>query len=258
MDNYDFSEWTKKNIPYHVGDANRYKNNGCVKALLKEDFLEDVTVDLEHKHICHGKGLFSISRVLRPVNELGYINVPPIQLDIAKNLGSALMSNLEYFWENKVKNIEDMYFNTPDERVMFTDFVKFFKENKIKILSVEKFVKSGQWCGYIDVVANWNNSLVLLEIKTRSKLEIRNTDLIQANYYYNLTGIPVILVVYDRNKRQFKLQKISNMYKFNNQFQISLKEFNHCLSRFNYPKLERIKYLKQRDSNNNIYYSVVK
>ncbi len=243
MSDYNFKEWVIENLWWlPKGDLRLAKNKWISRALLDKDFMEDVDIDIEHRHLWNGKGLFSISRVLRPVNELGYLNVPPAQLELAKSLGSALMRNLQYFWENKIRNIENMTFTTPNEREVFTDFIKFFKENNITILRVEKFIRSDLWCGYVDCMVRWNKWVVNLEIKTRGNLQVRKSDLIQANFYYNMTGIPTILVIYDRNKREFKLVKVGSREKYDKEAQLGIKEFNKHLAPFGYPPLRPIKY----------------
>ncbi len=241
---YNFKEWVINNLWYKpTGDDFKVKNNLKGKALLDHDFLADVDVNhIEGYHLWNGKKLFSISRLLKPVTEAKLIHVPPLTLQKARDLGTSLMTNLEYWWTNNIKNIENMPMMTPDERTMFIDFVKFFKENRITIKAVEKFVRVGLWCGYIDVVARFNKWIVNLEIKTRSNLQVRDSDLIQANHYYNMTGIPTILIIYDKNKREFALHKIFRQKKIKPSCQLCVSTFNKHLTPFGFPKLMSLNY----------------
>ena len=245
--NYDYQEEIDKLIPKTNMYQYKWLRNKPYKQMLNIDYFDGCFKDLDHNIIENNKVLYSISRITRGINDAKFYNVPKVHLDKAKQLGSELMSNFEYFKNNRPKNINEMSFSCPEARIMFIDFINMFQANKIKIYEVEKFVKSGMFCGYLDMIASINGTFRIIEIKTRSENNLRDSDILQAHFYELLTGLKTMLIIYNKKTRKFNFYQIrTKKVPINKKIQLPLWKFNEFLEMLGLEQLRTLDLYKPK------------
>lgn len=214
---------------------------------LNYDFWDGCIRSLENNGIYYkSKRLISISAITKAVKQIDLEFIDAETLEKAKTIGTNLMENLKFACDSEIQEIDDMSFANPTDRIVFGDFINFFTKHKFKIMEVEKFWRNKSYCGFIDMIVKKNTRLYGVEIKTRSNLQIRASDIIQANFYKQCTGMDMLLIIYDRNKREFRVERVNThirKYKLNEKFKkymVGLKKYNWALNLFGYPPLDKV------------------
>lgn len=161
--------------------------------------------------------LLSLSSWLKTYNKIKLADIPFQILEQARVEGSALMYWLEYIWKNKIKNIDDLNYESQKIQEMVFSVIQCLIDNNFKIVAIEKHVTNGYWHGYIDlIVKNKLQLFSLVEIKTRTGFEVRDTDTLQLLVYkkiINFSGSCYVMVV-DKTTRTAKLFKQDTLRKY--------------------------------------------
>lgn len=161
--------------------------------------------------------MLSLSTWMKAYNKIKLADIPFQILEQARVEGQALMFWLNYIWKNKIKEIGDLNYESQKIQEMVFGVIQCLIDNKLKIVAIEKHITNGFWHGYIDMVVKDRVGLhSLVEIKTRTGFEVRDTDTLQLLVYkkiINFSGACYVMVV-DKITRTAKLFKQDTLRKF--------------------------------------------
>ncbi len=169
-----------------------------IKEVLEYDFEADVTVIPDKGTIYKKtkKGILSPSTMNHAASKLAMVNIPEHILEARRKIGTNLMIYFERWFKEKPKSWDELEMDDVDFKNLI-NLISFFKENRIKIWAVEKYITNGEVGGFVDCIASWNQVPVVFEIKCRNKHEVRMTDVIQACAYkamlWNVTTYVLML-----------------------------------------------------------------
>lgn len=163
------------------------------------------------------RALLSFSTWLSAYNKIKLDGIPNNTLEIARIEGSALMFWLEYIWKNKIKDISTLNYESQKIQEMVYGAIQCLIDNNFKIVAIEKHITNGYWHGFVDLIVKDKSQLFhIIEIKTRSGFEVRDTDTLQLLVYkkiMNFSGGCYVMVV-DKITRTAKLFKQDTLRKF--------------------------------------------
>lgn len=163
------------------------------------------------------RAMLSFSTWLKAYNKIKLDGIPFQTLEQARIEGQALMFWLDYIWKNKIKDIGNLNYESQKIQEMVFGVIQCLIDNKFKIIAIEKHITNGFWHGYIDMIVKDKVGLIsLIEIKTRSGFEVRDTDTLQLLLYkkiINFVGSCYVMVV-DKITRTAKLFKQDTLRKF--------------------------------------------
>lgn len=161
--------------------------------------------------------MLSVSTWLKAYNKIKLDGIPHQTLEVARIEGQALMYWLEFIWKNKIKDISSLNYESQKIQEMVFGVIQCLIDNNLKIVAIEKHITNGFWHGYIDLVVKDKSQLFsIVEIKTRSGFEVRDTDTLQLLVYkkiINFSGACYVMVV-DKITRTAKLFKQDTLRKF--------------------------------------------
>lgn len=155
--------------------------NSKIVSIIKQDF-ERMVDKKDNGIFLFNKLLLSPTRLTDTFSKIDMINIPENILNTRKEIGANLMTNLKTMFDNKTYNTNDLLINQRD-RTYLNNLIDFFLDNKIRIMSVEKFITNGVFCGYVDVIAKWNSVVVGFEIKCRNSNIVKFQDVVQTTIY---------------------------------------------------------------------------
>lgn len=194
-----------ENLKCDNSQLNAVKNQKMMKAIAK-NFNNDLERDLDGRFLykeARAKDkvpLWSPSRVMRAFTESNLYLIPDNVLNKARNRGVNLMENLEYYHKNN-SNIANMNFFEGDKEA-FLAINQFIIKNNIKVLAVEKVIHNYCCMGIVDMIIKWKSKIYIVEIKTRTKNEIRESDLFQVRWYSNLLfKAPALIWILDKENQ---------------------------------------------------------
>lgn len=164
------------------------------------------------------RAMLSVSTWLKAYNKIKLADIPFQTLEQARIEGQALMFWIEYIFKNKIKNIGDLNYESQKIQEMVFSVVQCLIDNNMKIVAVEKHITNGYWHGYIDLLVKEREEQLfnIIEIKTRTGFEIRETDILQLIAYkkiMNFAGTCWIMVV-DKTTRTAQLNRIDTNRKY--------------------------------------------
>lgn len=152
--------------------------------LFRAKFSYEFFVDQEGNHYYYNnKRLISPSAMNAIAYSLDFGKVPTHVIDSRREIGSNLMRNLKYMFDNKIDDIDNLMVSDLSKKHLYT-IARFLKEHKLKILDVEKFVCNNHFCGIVDLLAIYKTSeksprvkvVEIIEIKVRNSLESKIQD----------------------------------------------------------------------------------
>ena len=216
---------------YKLGNKN--VGNFLMRIALYVDyaqFLNEVDNHLYYKN----RRLLSWSAYNRGLSDCMLSVVPEQILDTAREIGKEFMEKLQYIFDNKIVDIENVDYSTSQIRNMIIAFYNHLVRGKYKLLAVEKLITNLKWIGFIDCVVlnSRKNQYEIWEIKTRSQnKDVRESDFFQLNLYGGILNNRFItkkVIIVNKNtfevieyplKSNMFLMRINNMvpneYKFN-------------------------------------------
>lgn len=163
------------------------------------------------------RAMLSFSTWLKAYNKIKLADIPFNILEQARIEGQALMYWLNFIWKNKIKDIGNLNYESQKIQEMVFGVIQCLIDNKLKIVAIEKHITNGFWHGYIDMIVKDRVGLhSLVEIKTRTGFEVRDTDTLQLLVYkkiINFSGACYVMVV-DKITRTAKLFKQDTLRKF--------------------------------------------
>lgn len=167
----------------------RFRTNTVLINTLHTDFEKTMKFNGE-KWFFGSRQLLSFSSFLKPLLDIKLGNIPEHILSETAVEGQDIMKWLEHLHKTKDVKMSDYDFVSERSRLMFYSLIDLLKERNIIIKDVEKHVHNGYWHGYIDMIGydRERNRYALIEIKTRSNHEIRNTDILQLLTYSSIVG----------------------------------------------------------------------
>lgn len=145
-----------------------------------KDFEKDIVLQGQHYYsLITKKRLLSPTYLLRPLSLYTMESIPEHILAKARDRGKDIATAIEIFETHNEIMVEQE--NMP----MFEAYKKWKKEYKVEILATEYHVVDHERSthGYIDLMAMIDGKKVAIEIKTRNKFQVRDTDLIQNRIY---------------------------------------------------------------------------
>lgn len=188
----------EKNKIYSTAEMRRR-----IKQVIDYDFEADVTVYPDKGTVYKEtkKPILSPSTMNHQASKLAMVKIPDDILEKRRKIGTNLMIYFERWFKEKPKTWDELEMDDVDFKNLI-NLISFFKENKIKIWAVEKYVTNGEIGGFIDCIGIWNEVPVIFEIKCRNKHEIRTTDIIQACAYKALlwNATTYVLMMDDNGK----------------------------------------------------------
>lgn len=155
-----------------------------LKEVMAYDFEADVTV-IPDKGTIYKKTkrpILSPSTMNHAASKIAMVKIPEDILEKRRKIGTNLMIYFERWFKEKPKTWDALDMDEVDFKNLI-NLISFFKENRIKIWAVEKYITNGEIGGFIDCIGIWNGVPVIFEIKCRNKHEVRITDVIQACAY---------------------------------------------------------------------------
>lgn len=206
------------------GDHKTGPNNRRVRELIKFKF-EDLVERKTNAYIFKKKNktLISPSTLNHTLSKVSMAKIPDFILETRREIGANIMENLEYMFKNKIYDTSLLNTNERD-RKMINNLIDWLMENKIKVLSVEKFITNGVFCGFVDMIVSWNGVVCAIELKCRNKHEIRFTDMVQSIIYSKLLGCETYVVMLDDNgKVTFFRAPLTRRLEYYSEFESFLK-----------------------------------
>lgn len=206
------------------GEHKTGPNNRKVREIIRYKF-EDLVERKTNGYVFKKKNkiLISPSTLNHTVSKVSMVKIPDFILETRREIGSNIMENLEYMFKNKIYDTSMLNTNERD-RKMINYLVDWLMENKIKVLSVEKFITNGVFCGFVDMIVSWNGVVCALELKCRNKHEVRFTDMVQSIIYSKLLGCQTYVVMLDDNgKVSFFRAPLTRRLEFYNDVETFLK-----------------------------------
>lgn len=206
------------------GENKTGPHNRRIRGIIKYNF-EDLVERRSNGYVFKKKNqpLLSPSTLCHTISKFNMAKVPDFILETRREIGSNIMENLEYMFKNKIYDTSMLNTNERD-RKMINYLVDWLMENKIKVLSVEKFITNGVFCGFVDIIVSWNGVVCALELKCRNKHEVRFTDMVQSIIYSKLLGCQTYVVMLDDNgKVSFFRAPLTRRLEFYNEFEWFLK-----------------------------------
>lgn len=202
------------------------RNNKNILAHLNRD-IENSIVFNGNYHTYVNIPLLSVSSVLAPFMKVSMGNIPHNILEIAKVEGIETMKSLEYWFKNKIKDTNNIDFLSEKVKLMFHSVLQCLLDNEMKVQEVEKHITNSYWHSYIDcIVRDKNYNLAIIEIKTRSNDEIRETDILQVVTYARLIGAnQAYIMICNKKTMVSKLHKINVYSKQSNKLIRNVNEF---------------------------------
>lgn len=163
----------------------------------------------------NNKCLLSVSTLLSGLNKVKFANVPAQYLEMAAQDGKDVMVYLEYLWKEHVTYDIALKLEYPNPKIksMVLAIYKFLADNRFKVIAFEKHISNGFWHGYIDlVVRDLDRQLTsLIEVKTRNKSEVYDTDRLQVAVYGRMLtkkGLPLWVLVINKNNMQITFEQV--------------------------------------------------
>lgn len=160
----------------------------------REYFNQDHTEKIERiegksYHKDSGRRLLSWSTTISPFVKPIFETIPEHYVEGARVRGQELMTNLERVFKDNITNLNDIAFSETIDKQMLSSLLQSYMKFNIKTAAVEKcFVNDKNMkYGYIDSIVKYRGVYFINEIKTRSKFEIRATDLLQLCFYNSIT-----------------------------------------------------------------------
>lgn len=195
-----------------IANQTTVKNNNNIKQALATDF--DELIDRTQYEKAFWKEtkqlLLSPTRFLHIASRVKMANIPNNILEVAKVEGVEVMKSLEYIYNNKINNLEQVNFLSDKIKNMTMSIIQAMIERKWKIKAIEKTISNGYWYGSVDcVVRDEHCNLALVEIKTRGNDEIRITDIIQLMIYGRTIGANnLYLMICNKKTMETKVHRI--------------------------------------------------
>lgn len=169
-------------------------NKSEMKKKINFDFMRLIDkVENGHKMKGHSKKLISPSSILRPIKDYQLFSIPKDVLEQRRQDGITLMKYLEIIFKTKETDINSFPITTKQKRDLHNIF-KYFIDNDIQLLSIEKPITNGVIYGIVDCIIKKGTGIYVLEIKLRNNLKIENADLFQAKVYSMMLGLPAIVL----------------------------------------------------------------
>lgn len=189
---------SKKPVRYAWSRNERFTPfiNQYLQRIIEFDFLKMVDKK-ETGYFYKGKNnlLVSPTSLCHTISRHTLAKIPEHILLERKEIGLNLMANLKMMFDNKIYDVSDMPINQRD-RTMIYNLMDWLQQEKIKVLAVEKFITNGTFCGFVDMIAKWNNCICVFEIKCRNNKEVRLTDVVQSTIYsHMLKKVPTYIVL---------------------------------------------------------------
>lgn len=222
--------WYKDKI-YQL--SNKHVGNFLMRIALYVDYSQFVN-EVDNHLYYKSKRLLSWSAYNRGLSDCMLSGIPESVLDNARAIGSEFMEKLQYIFDNKILDIENVEYSTSQIRNMIIAFYNHLVKGKYKLLAVEKLITNFKWVGFIDCVVlnSRKNQYEIWEIKTRSSnKDIKDSDFFQLNLYGGILNNRYItkkVIIVNRNTFEIveyplvgnafllKLQNmVPNEYKFN-------------------------------------------
>lgn len=198
----------------------QWENAKYLKRVINYDYEQHMFQRDEVWYYKFGKkkrAMLSLSTWMKAYNKIKLADIPFNILEQARIEGQALMFWLDYIWKNKIKDIGNLNYESQKIQEMVFGVIQCLIDNKLKIVAIEKHITNGFWHGYIDMIVKDRVGLhSLVEIKTRSGFEVRDTDTLQLLVYkkiINFSGACYVMVV-DKITRTAKLFKQDTLRKF--------------------------------------------
>lgn len=157
--------------------------------------------------------LLSYSTWMSTFNKIKFDGIPTQILETAANDGKAVMFWLEYIYTNRIKDIDKLNYESQKIQEMVFGVIQLLIEKKWRIIAVEKHITNGYWHGYIDLIVKDASSLIhLIEIKTRTGYELRNTDILQLMVYKKIINSygDIYVMIIDKITRVPKLNRFDS------------------------------------------------
>ena len=157
-----------------------------------------------------GKPLLSFSSFTNAITKIKLANIPPLILEQKRQVGSDVMKYLKMIIDNKITDLDEISWPNIKTRMIVESIIRTLVENKFKIECVELCITNNYWYGYIDVIFKYKveNSTSprylygVMEIKTRSSFEVRDSDILQTKIYNTILGNSrwrtILLIVNDK------------------------------------------------------------
>lgn len=164
------------------------------------------------KMIGDNKMLFSVSSLLRLVNDYFFFSIPERVIKVRKEIGTNLMINIQHCFDQKITDLNQLMINERD-RLVLSGFIKWAMDTNTRILAVEKFITNGNSVCIIDCVVQRNYAIYVLEIKCRNDLDkVRKTDELQLRAYMEMFGSHGIILLIDDNGKYKEYVKKSKIW----------------------------------------------
>lgn len=171
-----------------------------------------------------GKRLHSPSWLIRPLFNLKVEKIPKWVMETTRARGKDVGEAIEVF-----ETIGEWHLDNPDHQNYIEAYKKWKETYEPKVLANEYHVcdHKNSTHGFIDLMIDLKGKTVAVEIKTRGKAEIRNTDLIQNYIYHRPLGIPFYILILMSNGN-YHFEKMEFTQNIKNQT-IVLKEFRKMI-----------------------------
>ena len=131
----------------------------------------------QHKYYLDGQALISVTQVLKPISDLEHGGINEYVLERAAERGSRIHYAIELYNELGVIEIDDEYKGYLDAYLSFVrtyDFKPIYNERQV--------VSELGYAGTVDVVAEVNGVLTVIDYKTTAMLNDKKTGLQIAAY----------------------------------------------------------------------------
>lgn len=173
--------------------------NKHTRKIISFDFTKLVIRRNDHfYYIGQNHMLISPTRLTKLITDYRLSSIPLSILDERREIGTNLMLNIKEMFDKKIYETKELMINQRDRKYLDA-IMDFLIQYEIRILAVEKFITNGTFCGFIDMIVEFNGVACIFEIKCRNEPVIRDTDLIQTGVYKKMLGIPTFMVFVDDN-----------------------------------------------------------
>lgn len=182
-------------------------------------------IDEGHIYLYDGVIIPSVSDLLRFIFPVKYKGIPERVLSEKAQFGTNIHDAIERFEKGLEISLK------PQEEIVFEQYLKVKAKHNIKVLEQEEIICwNGRYAGRLDMIAEIDGKVMLVDIKTTAKLDIDSLRW-QLSYYKmaygkKIDGLACIWLPKNDIGRLYEIDKVSTL-----NLLVELKNYeDHCNS----------------------------